>query len=50
MRQTTRRIFALLLLGCSMISLTACNTTKGAGKDLEKTGEAIQDGAEKAKP
>jgi predicted small secreted protein len=25
--------------------LTACNTMEGAGKDVERTGEAIQDAA-----
>lgn len=37
---------ALLLVGVVLILLPACNTVKGAGKDLEKTGEAIQDAAE----
>ncbi|MGB8665461.1 MAG: entericidin A/B family lipoprotein [Serratia inhibens] len=35
-------IFSLMLLA----SLTACNTTKGVGKDVQAGGEAIQRSAE----
>ena len=35
-----------LTLACALMlgaaSLTACNTIEGAGKDVEKAGEAIQ--------
>ena len=31
---------AALLLG--VLSLTGCNTWKGAGKDVERTGEVMQ--------
>ncbi|MDF3073855.1 MAG: Entericidin EcnA/B family [Alphaproteobacteria bacterium] len=43
--------FALLLgiFVVQALALTACNTTQGFGKDVEKTGEAIQDGARDAK-
>lgn len=34
-------IAAMTLLGAS--SLTACNTLEGAGKDVERAGEKIQD-------
>jgi predicted small secreted protein len=33
---------ALLALLAGLLSLTGCNTWKGAGKDVEKTGEAMQ--------
>ena len=36
-------------LGSAALALGGCNTTKGMGKDLEETGENIQDAAEKAK-
>jgi entericidin B len=29
----------------SLITIAACNTVEGAGRDIEATGEAIQDGA-----
>jgi predicted small secreted protein len=32
----------LLTLFVGMFSLTGCNTWKGAGKDVEKTGESMQ--------
>ena len=31
------------------LALTACNTAQGFGKDVEKTGEAMQKGAKNAK-
>lgn len=34
-------VWSLLLVGC--------NTTQGAGKDIEKLGEGIQDAAETSK-
>ena len=32
------------------LSLTACRTTEGAGKDLSKLGDNIADSADKHKP
>lgn len=32
----------LLMLLTSMVFLTGCNTWKGLGKDVEKTGESMQ--------
>jgi entericidin B len=43
---TTRKIVMLGLLAVAIPAISACNTVKGAGKDIEKGGEAIQDGAE----
>jgi len=34
-----------ILIGLSLFALTACETTKGAGKDIEKAGDAIQSAA-----
>jgi predicted small secreted protein len=42
---SVRRIIAtatLLTLLVGMLALNGCNTWKGMGKDVEKTGEAIQ--------
>ncbi len=39
----------LLLVVIAALTLSACNTMQGAGKDIEKTGEVIQDKAEDAK-
>lgn len=40
-----KKLFVLLLALASLTSLTACNTVKGIGKDIEKGGEAIQKSA-----
>ena len=38
----------LVVLGAFLgISLTACNTIAGAGRDIERAGEAIQGAAKK---
>lgn len=42
------KIIAFLTLTLAMVSafsLTACNTIEGAGRDVERTGEAVQDAA-----
>jgi entericidin B len=39
--------FALALLMLSIVALTACNTLKGVGQDLQKAGEKIEDAAKK---
>ena len=41
-----KRIASLLLLAAfSMSALTACNTVAGAGKDVQKAGEKVEDAA-----
>ena len=45
-----KRLTALLLLSLfSISSLTACNTMAGAGKDVQKAGEKVEDKAEDCK-
>jgi predicted small secreted protein len=34
--------FAMLMLAVWVVVLAGCNTMQGLGKDVEKTGEAIQ--------
>lgn len=34
-----------LLVGLALFALSACETAKGAGKDIEKAGDAIQNAA-----
>lgn len=47
---TSMRTFAsLALLGLSLAFLTACNTISGAGQDVQKAGEVIEETAEDAK-
>jgi predicted small secreted protein len=40
------RLIAIVLLACAT---AACNTIQGAGKDIEKGGEAVQDAAQSVK-
>ncbi|WP_242109177.1 entericidin A/B family lipoprotein [Luteimonas aquatica] len=43
-----KRLIALMLLAMfSLGMLSACNTVKGAGKDVQKVGEKIEQGADK---
>ncbi|RPH66087.1 MAG: entericidin A/B family lipoprotein [Burkholderiales bacterium] len=42
-----KRILIALLAGAFGLSLAACNTMAGAGKDIEKAGETIQGAAKK---
>lgn len=36
----------ILLIGLALLGLAACETAKGAGKDLEKAGQAISGAAQ----
>ena len=41
-----KRLMALLLLALfSVGTLTACNTVAGAGQDVQKAGEKVEDAA-----
>lgn len=42
-------IALLLLISVSAFSLSACNTIRGAGEDIEAAGDAIEDEAEENK-
>jgi predicted small secreted protein len=42
-----KRIISAVLAGAFLLSLGACNTIAGAGKDIEKAGETIQGAARK---
>ena len=45
----TRAILLMMLAMASTSALTACNTVAGAGKDIEATGDKIEDKAEDCK-
>ncbi|STZ63710.1 entericidin A [Moraxella lacunata] len=40
-----KKVLVVALAG--MFVLTGCNTIKGFGKDISRTGEAVTDGAQK---
>ncbi|HET7125902.1 MAG TPA: entericidin A/B family lipoprotein [Lysobacter sp.] len=45
-----KRLIATLMLACfSTAALTACNTMAGAGKDVQKVGEKVEQKAEDCK-
>jgi predicted small secreted protein len=45
-----KRLIALMLLAMfSTATLTACNTVAGAGKDVQKAGEKVEQKAEDCK-
>ena len=44
-----RKLLALALLAGVVVSVTACNTVEGAGKDVKATGQAIENAADKRK-
>ncbi|TKZ19232.1 entericidin A/B family lipoprotein [Shimia litoralis] len=35
----------VLIIGLAVLTLAACETTKGAGKDIQKAGDAITEAA-----
>jgi predicted small secreted protein len=38
---------SVLMLALAAITLTACNTVQGVGKDVQKAGEKLEDAAKK---
>lgn len=40
----------IAIFGISVLSLSACNTIEGAGKDVKATGQAVENAAKDAKP
>ena len=49
MKNTTRKIIAAVLLSAFVLSITACNTMAGVGKDTKKAGEKIEQEAKEHK-
>jgi predicted small secreted protein len=40
----------IALIGVFAVTLSACNTVEGAGKDVKATGQAVENVAKDAKP
>ncbi|HVY13859.1 MAG TPA: entericidin A/B family lipoprotein [Rhodopila sp.] len=49
MRATSRLFLLIAVLLTAASTLTACNTTEGAGKDLSAAGQGLSNAAEKNK-
>ncbi|MFA6043839.1 MAG: entericidin A/B family lipoprotein [Phycisphaerales bacterium] len=45
MHRNRASILLLLVLGAVAIVMSACNTTKGVGEDIQKAGEGLKDSA-----
>lgn len=43
------KILSTLLMLAFAVSLSACNTMEGAGQDIQKGGEKIEDAADRNK-
>jgi entericidin A len=44
-----KRILSILVLALFASSLVACNTMAGAGRDVQKVGEKVEEKAEECK-
>ncbi|OIQ79080.1 entericidin B membrane lipoprotein [mine drainage metagenome] len=44
-----KSLLSALLLAATLLSLSACNTVAGMGKDLKAGGQAISNAADQAK-
>ena len=44
------KTFMVVLLSMFAVSLSACNTVEGAGRDVKATGAAVEKAADDAKP
>lgn len=41
-----RNLFLMLIVLTASVALMGCNTMQGAGKDIQRAGEKIEDAAE----
>ncbi|MBC7783556.1 MAG: entericidin A/B family lipoprotein [Burkholderiales bacterium] len=46
LKTLVRKIVTLAVLFAGCVTLTACNTMDGAGRDIERGGEKLQDAAD----
>jgi predicted small secreted protein len=47
MKEHSLKLTAVIALLFGMLTFSGCQTVKGAGKDIEKAGEGIQNSADK---
>ncbi len=48
-KKTLASLFVIMFLAGTAAVISGCNTVEGAGKDIEKGGEAIKDKANESK-
>jgi predicted small secreted protein len=49
-KRVAMKTLLIAIASLSILSLTACNTVEGAGKDVQATGAAVERAAERTKP
>ena len=49
MKKSLFRILTVILLAFSPVVMTACNTVEGAGKDVKRGGEKLENAADRNK-
>jgi predicted small secreted protein len=45
-KSLVRRVMIILAASAAALTVAACNTMEGAGRDVESAGEAVQDAAD----
>jgi predicted small secreted protein len=45
--ESPMKTLTVLIASCLLLFLVGCNTVKGAGQDIQKVGEKIEDAAKK---
>lgn len=48
-KNLTKAVLLVLMAGYGAVGLAACNTVEGAGQDIQKGGQKIEDTARDAK-
>lgn len=49
MKTLSAKLLSVALIGYALVVLSGCNTVEGAGKDVKKVGEVIEETADDAK-
>jgi len=44
-----KRLLSILMASIYALAITGCNTIEGAGRDIQKAGDKIEDAAQKKK-
>jgi len=49
-KESQMKALLIAIVGFAVLSLSACNTVEGAGKDVKATGQAVENAAKDSKP
>jgi predicted small secreted protein len=42
----TKKFLTAIAAGAALLTMTACNTVEGAGRDIQSAGDAVEDAAD----